>query len=463
MKNGWKLKEKGVIYMKRITKKIIILGMTWTFLIGGSGIFTAEAASSPDVFKDVSGHWAKTQIEEAVAKGYVAGYPNGTFKPDAPVTRAQFITMLVRALGLEHGPEGSTWYTTYVKAAKEAAIYQGDADFAEWNMNKEISREHMAWLAVRAADESLVTVESSGIVKEVKINRWPEVPENNVVRTDEFMRNYYEGFLTHTAFARGILNGFGGNVIGLERTTTRAQAVTVIERILSLKAGKKVSADKYATAEAELLWLKTNVFTMAPHLFDDPNGFSMKKKYNLENLVFKNSIIHAEIQRIILIDLDDPKDPYRKLLPETKKLGFREKENIGKLPTDAYVLYAEYEVLSNKNPKQYWGDMAMSTQSYDVPNPYPFDRLVQPSRVVTNESGYAILNPSNVGENGVGKGVVAWAIPNSGFTLEKNIGGSKYNKDRNLNLSFYIEPVYGSGSDAIRNYIFSGSTTHYGK
>lgn len=445
--------------MKRITKKLLILVMTWTFLTGVAGVSAVEAASSPDVFKDVAGHWAKTQIEEAVAKGYVAGYPNGTFKPDAPVTRAQFITMLVRALGLEHGPEGNTWYTTYVKTAKEAAIYQGDADFAEWNMNKEISREHMAWLAVRAADESLVTVESSGIVKEVEIYRWPEVPENNVVRTDEFMRDYYEGFLTHTAFARGILNGFGGNVIGLDRTTTRAQAVTVIERILSLKAGKKLPSDKYATAEAELLWLKTNVFTMAPHLFDDPNGSSMKKKYNLESLVFKNSVIHSEIQRIILIDLDDPKDPYRKLLPETKKLGFRTKKNIGKMPEDAFVFYVEYEVLSNKNPKQYWGNMAMTTQSYDVPEPYPLDRLVELHTVETNESGYPEFNPFNVGEYGVGKGVLAWVIPNSGFSLYKPKGTN--NKDRGLSFNFYVKPVYGE--DEIYNFIFTGSTTHYGK
>ncbi|GEM_PF-6102660 len=440
--------------MKRITKKIIILAMTWTFLLGGSSISTAEAASSLDVFKDVSGHWAKSQIEEAVAKGYVAGYPNGTFKPDAPVTRAQFITMLVRALGLEHAPEGSTWYTTYVKAAKEAAIYQGDADFAEWNMNKEISREHMAWLAVRAADETLVTVESSGIVKEVEIYRWPEVPENNVARTDEFMRDYYEGFLTHTAFARGILNGFGGNVIGLERTTTRAQAVTVIERVLSLKAGKKLSADKYATAEAELLWLKTNVFTMAPHLFDDPNGSSMKKKYNLESLVFKNNVIHTEIQRIILIDLDDQKDPYRKLLPETKKLGFRN-GNIGKVPDDAYALYIEYETFSNKNPRQYWGNVSLTTQSYDSFK----GEFTQAFRLNTNDSNFEDINMIQPSESGVGKGITVWGIPNSGFSLYKSKGTN--NKDRGLSFNFYVKPVFGE--DEIYNFIFTGSTTHYSK
>ena len=441
--------------MKKWLMRVLIFSILVSTVGLGQSVQIAEASS----FTDISGHWAKAQIEQAVAKGYVTGYPNGTFKPDAPVTRAQFITMLVRALGLDHGPEGSTWYTTYVKAAKEAAIYQGEADFAEWNMNKEISREHMAWLAVRAADEALVTVESSGIVKEVEIYRWPKVPENNVVRTDDFMRDYYEGFLTHTAFARGILNGFGGNVIGLERTTTRAQAVTVIERILSLKAGKKLPTDKYATAEAELLWLKTNAFTMAPHIFDDPNGSSMKKNYNLESLIFKNSVIHAEIQRIILIDLDDQKDPYRKLLPQTNKLGFLN-GNIGKVPEDAYAMYIEYETISNKNPKQYWGNLSFTTQSYVSVNSEE-DALTQPARLNTNDPLFNQINMIQPSKSGVGKAITVWGIPNSGYTLHTNIGGSKNNKDRVLDFTLYINPIYGD--DDIRNYIFSGTTTHYGK
>lgn len=434
-----------------------------TGTIGGWSVDRADAYAG---FKDIGSHWAKEQIGQAVAKGYVNGYPDGTFKPDAPVTRAQFIKMVVKALEMEHAPEGSVWYTTYVKAAKEATIYQGDADFAEWNMNKEISREHMAWLAVRAADESLVTVESSGITREVVINRYPMTAQDNkVVRTDEFLRKYYEGFLVHTAFSKGILTGFGGNVVGLERTTTRAQAVTVIERILDLRNGTKLVTDKYATAEAELLWLKTNAFTMAPHIFDDPNGSSMKKNYKLENLVFKNTVVHTEVQRIILIDLDDPKDPYRKLLPETDKLGFRTLSNVGKMPNDAYAMYVEYETYSNKNPNLYWGTVKFTTQSYDTPSPYPTDRLVQPSQIITNQSEFGELNPFKVSETGVGKGIMVWVIPNSSYELFPNRGDRGQvvnNPDRPLALRFYVSPVSGESGD-IRNIIFYGTTTNHRK
>lgn len=52
-------------------------------------------------FTDVSGHWADKDISTAVEKGFVTGYPDGTFQPDDTVTRAEFITMLVRANKLE--------------------------------------------------------------------------------------------------------------------------------------------------------------------------------------------------------------------------------------------------------------------------------------------------------------------------------------------------------------------------
>jgi hypothetical protein len=429
-----------------------------------SSLTTIYAHAEPVNFKDTGKHWAKAQIDEAVQKGYVNGYPDGTFKPDQPVTRAQFVKMIVTALGLDFASEGSVWYETYVESAKNAGIYQSQ-DFDAKKMNENIVRQHMAWLAVRAADDTLHTVESSGITKEAEINRWPLTATNNkITRSDAFMREYYEGFLVHQAFGRGILNGFGGNVIGLDRTTTRAQAVTVIERILSFRKGKKLVSDKYATAEAELLWLKTNAFTMAPHIFNDTNGTSMKKGYKLENLILMNTTVHTEVKRIILIDLDDPKDPYRKLLPETKKLGFGLKSNIGKVPNDAFALYTEYETYTNKSPKQYPGGLELTTQSYKRPQPYPRDKLIEPVVMITQVKGFEHIStygPSK-NSNGIGTGVMVWAIPNSGYDLNENVGNNRDKNARNIDISFFVNPVFGENAN-ISSAIFYGSTTHFGK
>ncbi|MDR0380755.1 MAG: S-layer homology domain-containing protein [Oscillospiraceae bacterium] len=50
-------------------------------------------------FKDVANtHWAVKYINSAAAKGWIAGYPDGTFKPEANITRAEVVTLVNRIL-----------------------------------------------------------------------------------------------------------------------------------------------------------------------------------------------------------------------------------------------------------------------------------------------------------------------------------------------------------------------------
>lgn len=46
------------------------------------------------VAKDYEGHWAQPYIEKAINAGYMTGYPDGSFKPDQPITRAEFCRVL---------------------------------------------------------------------------------------------------------------------------------------------------------------------------------------------------------------------------------------------------------------------------------------------------------------------------------------------------------------------------------
>jgi hypothetical protein len=51
--------------------------------------------------KDYKGHWAEAAIEKVKAAGLMSGYPDGSFKPDQPVTRAELASVLIRILELE--------------------------------------------------------------------------------------------------------------------------------------------------------------------------------------------------------------------------------------------------------------------------------------------------------------------------------------------------------------------------
>ncbi len=59
----------------------------------------ATAFQFPDV---PTNHWAASQIDILSDQGVIVGYPDGTFKPDDNVTRAEFASMAIKALGQEH-------------------------------------------------------------------------------------------------------------------------------------------------------------------------------------------------------------------------------------------------------------------------------------------------------------------------------------------------------------------------
>lgn len=77
--------------------KKIIKGLLSTAFIAA---FTITAANA---FPDVSdSHWAAPQIKILSEQGVIVGYPDGTFKPDENVTRAEFASMAIKALGQEN-------------------------------------------------------------------------------------------------------------------------------------------------------------------------------------------------------------------------------------------------------------------------------------------------------------------------------------------------------------------------
>ena len=72
----------------------------------GHGLFVLPHPDKIDVYKyigkervkmkDIQGHWAQEDIEKCIEQGIIKGYPDGTFKPDATVTRAELATIIQR-------------------------------------------------------------------------------------------------------------------------------------------------------------------------------------------------------------------------------------------------------------------------------------------------------------------------------------------------------------------------------
>ena len=61
-------------------------------------IDAAEKAEPQEPYYDIKGHWAESLIRQAIAEGWAKGYPDGTFQPDKPMTRAEAVALIIAAI-----------------------------------------------------------------------------------------------------------------------------------------------------------------------------------------------------------------------------------------------------------------------------------------------------------------------------------------------------------------------------
>ena len=105
-----------------------------------AAVLAAGKTACAAPFKDVQGHWAEQVIQEMVAKGVVKGYEDGTFRPDAYVSREEAITMVGRLypdfvqkprpfLNLDYADIKGRWSSQYVEAAVKTGLALGYSDF----------------------------------------------------------------------------------------------------------------------------------------------------------------------------------------------------------------------------------------------------------------------------------------------------------------------------------------------
>ncbi|MGG1552265.1 Ig-like domain-containing protein [Paenibacillus ferrarius] len=195
----------------------------------GNSTYAVVQAQSGRDFADMAGHWAQQDVALMAAKLLVNGRDAHSFAPDAPVTRAEFATLLVRALGFDDAvgsPFGdvraSDWFAGAVGAAAQAGLVDGlgDGRFAPGDA---ITRQQMAMMLVRAAAAAGAAGAGSGAAAEpafmdaAGIAAWAQSAVGE-------------------ATALGLLSGEPSGRFAPQAPTTRAQAAVAVKRLL-LQAG----------------------------------------------------------------------------------------------------------------------------------------------------------------------------------------------------------------------------------
>lgn len=193
--------------LKQITTYFLALMM----LANGS---TALAAS----FSDVSNHWANSSIEQMAASKRINGYPDGTFKPDRQVSRAEFVNMANQTFGLSgtaantnfNDVKSADWFYPQVSAAQSAGYIQGYPD-GTFKPNQSISREEAAAVLAR-----LLKLDTS-------------TPSTLTVKDAEVIDSWAKASVS-ALLTKQIFNGYEDGSFKPYAPITRAEAATAFQR-----------------------------------------------------------------------------------------------------------------------------------------------------------------------------------------------------------------------------------------
>lgn len=175
----------------------------------------------------------KEEVKEPATEGvthlpYIQGYPDGTFRPNAPVTRAQMASMFARQLTGNAIPQAKATYTdTFqhdakdaIEFAKEKGLFKG-VTATNFNPNGLITRAQMATVAARWIEQQCVerpdadfcpSTSQSPAFKDVSVHHW-------AVKAID------------TVNAAEIMTGITADTFNPDGFLTRAQAVKVLNRL----------------------------------------------------------------------------------------------------------------------------------------------------------------------------------------------------------------------------------------
>ncbi len=169
------------------------------------------------VFFDTENHWAKDYIKELVLMNVVAGYEDMNFRPDNAITRAEFITLVVRLLGLSEthadyaDVSENDWYSGAIGAASKAGLIMGDGE--NFYPTATITRQDAAVIMYRAM--ALTEGDNEAFSDTDSISEYAKAPVSKLAEL-------------------GIINGYEDNSFRPLNSITRAETAKILVNSMAI-------------------------------------------------------------------------------------------------------------------------------------------------------------------------------------------------------------------------------------
>ncbi len=183
-------------------------------------------------FTDDVPSWAEESVNDLVKKGIVDGYPDGTFRPNNPITIEEFVKITLGALGHTNLPSnGGHWADPYMNKAKDLGLFRDEEAsekdnqfFDHFNVNRTryITRQEVCFIinqAEKIIKHGNVDYEESETFIKSLIGDFDDI--------DDVYKKY-----VIDAYGLGLTDGVGHNKFDPKGLVTRAQAAVFIYRLL---------------------------------------------------------------------------------------------------------------------------------------------------------------------------------------------------------------------------------------
>ena len=170
-----------------------------------------------DVGKD---YWAYSQIESFVEKGYIDGYGDGTFRPQDPIKRNEFVKIFNRVFGLTEksgivfDDTKDNWAKDEIDIAVTNGVAQGVGD-NKFEPEQYITRE--------AAAKMLANYMNIEDKNHDKINKFSDYNQ-----ISDWAKDAFEGNLE-----KGYIQGTDEGKLAPKNNITRAEVVTILSRVIN--------------------------------------------------------------------------------------------------------------------------------------------------------------------------------------------------------------------------------------
>ena len=213
-------------------KKILSMLTVMTLLLPTFWVSFAESKITFKEFSDVtSTHWAISYINFLSSEEIIAGYPDGTFKPESNVKVNEFITMAMKSLGYAFESKSSDWAKPYIDKAIELGVIE-DREFDSYTAN--ITREQMASIAGNsiAITEPRMGNQLDGYIK-------VEVKDYHTI-TGYYIQDVLE------SYKWGLVGGFPDGTFRPKSNATRAQACVVLNKMQEKETRSPFTPDNAA-------------------------------------------------------------------------------------------------------------------------------------------------------------------------------------------------------------------------